>query len=125
MEIKIRHQGVDIKADAQIIKDTLWVHFNGRTFTVDAQPASRKRGKAGAGGSSNQVLAPMPGKVTKILVNKGQQIEKGQAVLVMEAMKMEYTLKSEIAGKIEQIECQAGDQVVLGKMLVKIEPAKS
>lgn len=126
MEIKIRHQGVDIKAEAQIIKDTLWVHYNGRTFAVEAKPAgSRKRGKTGAGGASDSVAAPMPGKVTKILVNKGQDIEKGQAVLVMEAMKMEYTLKSEIAGKIGVIHCQAGDQVVLGKILVKIEPVKS
>lgn len=123
MEIKVRHNGADIKAEAQLIKDTLWVHLGGRTFAVDAQPAGRKRKKAGGGASSDKVLAPMPGKVTKILVNPSQEIAKGQAVLVMEAMKMEYTLKAEIAGKIGQIECQAGDQVVLGKLLVKIEAA--
>jgi biotin carboxyl carrier protein len=130
MEIKIRHHGTDFKAEAQVIKETLWVHYNGRTFAVDAQPASRKRGRAGVGASSDKVLARMPGKVTKILVNSGQEIKKGQTVLVMEAMKMEYTLKAEVAGKIAHIECQTGDQVVLGKMLVKIEvavkaPAKS
>jgi len=125
MEIKIRHHGADLKAEAQLIKETLWVHFEGRTFTVDAQPAGRKRGKSGGGASSDKVLAPMPGKVTKILVNPAQEIAKGQAVLVMEAMKMEYTLKAEIAGKIEKIECQVGDQVVLGKLLVKIEAAKA
>jgi biotin carboxyl carrier protein len=58
-------------------------------------------------------------------VNPGQEITKGQAVLVMEALKMEYTLKAVIAGKIGQIECQVGDQVVLGKLLVKIEAAKA
>jgi biotin carboxyl carrier protein len=124
MEIKIRHQGADHKAEAQVIKDTLWVHFNGRTFAVDAQPQSRKRKKA-AGGTSDTVFAPMPGKVTKILVKPGQDLSKGQAVLVMEAMKMEYTLKSDIAGKVALIDCQTGDQVVLGKALVKIEPAKA
>jgi biotin carboxyl carrier protein len=123
MEIKIRHNGVDIKAEAQVIKDSLWVHYAGRTFAVGVRPVSRKRGKMGAGASSDKVLAPMPGKITKILVNPGQEIEKGQGVLVMEAMKMEYTLKAEIAGKIAQIECQTGEQVVLGKMLVKIELA--
>lgn len=124
MEVKIRHQGVDHKAEVQVVKDTLWVHFNGRTFAVDAQPQSRRRKKTGVGASSDTVLAPMPGKVTKILVNAGQEIIKGQAVLVMEAMKMEYTLKAELAGKIAQIDCKAGDQVVLGKALVKIEPTK-
>lgn len=125
MEIKVRHNGADLKAEAQLIKDTLWVHFNGRTFAVEAQTSGRKRNKAGGGASSDKVLAPMPGKVTKILVNAGQEISKGQAVLVMEAMKMEYTLKAEMAGKIGQIECQVGDQVVLGKLLVKIEAAKA
>ncbi|HEY8269837.1 MAG TPA: biotin/lipoyl-containing protein [Pseudobdellovibrionaceae bacterium] len=121
MEIKIRHNGTEFKAEAQVIKETLWVHHKGRTFAVEAQPSSRKRDKKGTGASSDKVLAPMPGKVTKILVGLNQQIDKGQAVLVMEAMKMEYTLKAEAAGKITQIECQSGDQVILGKMLVKIE----
>lgn len=121
MEIKIRHKGMDVKAEAQVIKGTLWMHFAGRTFSVDAQPMSRKREKKGSGISSDKVLAPMPGKVTKVLVALNQKIEKGQAVLVMEAMKMEYTLKAEVAGKIGKIECQSGDQVILGKMLVKID----
>jgi len=126
MEIKIRQAGQDHIAEAQVLKGNLWVHYNGRTFAVDAQPAGRKsRNKTGLGASSDQVLAPMPGKITKILVTPGQQIEKGQAVLVMEAMKMEYTLKAEVAGKVEKIQCQVGDQVILGKMLVKIEAVKS
>ncbi|MGZ3744343.1 MAG: acetyl-CoA carboxylase biotin carboxyl carrier protein subunit [Pseudobdellovibrionaceae bacterium] len=122
MEIKIRHNGVDVKAEAQLIKGTLWVHYNGHTFAVEAETpsGSRKRGQKGGGSSSDRILAPMPGKVTKILVNLNQDIEKGQAILVMEAMKMEYTLKAEVSGKIAQIECQTGDQVILGKMLVKI-----
>jgi biotin carboxyl carrier protein len=125
MEIKIRHQGADHKAEAQTVKNTLWVHYNGRTFAVDTQTHGRKARKGATGAGSDLILAPMPGKVTKILVKSGQEIQKGQAVLVMEAMKMEYTLKAEIAGNIAAIQCQAGDQVVLGKTLVKIEPAKS
>jgi biotin carboxyl carrier protein len=65
----------------------------------------------------------MPGKVTKILLPIDAAVTAGQAVLVMEAMKMEYTLKAEVAGTIETIDCLAGDQVVLGKTLVKIKPA--
>ncbi len=122
MEIKIRHNGIDHKATVQVVKETLWVHYKGRTFAVEARASSRKSRKAGAGVSSDKVFAPMPGKVIKIFVNLGQEIEKGQAILVMEAMKMEYTLKAELSGKIAQIECCIEDQVVLGKMLVKIEP---
>lgn len=124
MELLIRHEGVDHKAEAQMLKNTLWVHFQGRTFAVDKQIPGR-RSRKGSAVESDRVLAPMPGKITKILVVADQEVEKGQAVLVMEAMKMEYTLKAEVAGRIAIIQCQTGDQVILGKMLVKIEPTKS
>lgn len=121
MEVTVRIDGVDHKAQAQIIKGVLWVHHNGRTFTMDAGSGRKSRKKA-AGGSSDQIMAPMPGKVTKILLNQGALVEAGQAVLVMEAMKMEYTLKAEIAGTIDSVQCSVGEQVALGKALVKIKP---
>ena len=106
---------------AQLIKNTLWVHFEGRTFSLDASAGRKARKKAGGGGSSDQVMAPMPGKITKIMLKAGDKVSAGQAVLVMEAMKMEYTLKAEVAGVVESISSQVGDQVVLGKQLVKIK----
>jgi len=48
----------------------------------------------------------------------------GQVVLVMEAMKMEYTLKSEIDGKIQKIHAKVGDQVSLGQKLIEFELKK-
>lgn len=121
MEIKVKVDGKDQKVSAQLIKGTLWVHHNGRVFTQDVSMGRKSRKKAGAGGSSDQVLAPMPGKVTKVLVAPGSPIAVGQAVLVMEAMKMEYTLKADADGTIESVNCTAGEQVALGKMLVKIK----
>lgn len=106
---------------AQLIKGTLWVHFAGRTFSVDASPGRKARKKFGAGGGSDQVVAPMPGKITKLMVKVGDSLTAGQAVLVMEAMKMEYTLKADVAGTVENLSCQVGEQVVLGKQLVKIK----
>lgn len=120
MEISVRHNGTLHKAEAQVIRGTLWVHMNGRTFSMDAG-AKKSRKKAGTAGSSDQVLAPMPGKITKLLVSEGQEIQAGQAVIVMEAMKMEYTLKSEIAGVVEKVGVALGDQVTLGKLLVKLK----
>jgi acetyl/propionyl-CoA carboxylase alpha subunit len=125
VEIKVRHHGEDHIAQAEIVGDRLWIHFNGRTWDVEADGAQRKkRGKTSAV-SSDQVAAPMPGKITKILVTEDQEITKGQPVLVMEAMKMEYTLKADMAGKVFAIHCMVGDQVVLGKVLVKLEPQKN
>jgi biotin carboxyl carrier protein len=122
MEIKVRIDGKEHKAEAQSIKGVLWVHHAGRTFTVDSN-AGRKSRKGAAKGSSDQIASPMPGKVTKILLKVGDTVAAGQAVLVMEAMKMEYTLKSDIAGVIETISCSVGEQVVLGKVLVKMKPS--
>lgn len=122
MEVTVRIDGVDHKAQAQLIKGTLWVHHNGRVFTMDTGSGRKSRKKAGAGGSSDQVMAPMPGKVTKILLNAGASVQAGQAVLVMEAMKMEYTLKAEISGTIDSVNCTVGEQVALGKSLVRIKP---
>ncbi|AHZ83926.1 Pyruvate carboxylase [Bdellovibrio bacteriovorus] len=123
MEVKVRIDGVDHKAQAQLIAGTLWVHYNGRVFTQDAMTGRKSRKKGGAGGSSDQIMAPMPGKVTKLLLAPGAAVAAGQAVLVMEAMKMEYTLKAEIAGTIDSVNCTVGEQVALGKALVKIKPA--
>lgn len=123
MEVKVRIDGVDHKAQAQLMKGTLWVHVNGRTFTMDTGSGRKSRKKSGAGGSSDTIAAPMPGKVTKILLQPGAAVKAGQAVLVMEAMKMEYTLKSEIDGTIDSVNCTVGEQVVLGKNLVKIKPS--
>ncbi len=119
MEILVRVNGQDQRVQAELIRQTLWIHFQGETWTVDTNSGRRSKKKS-AGSSSDQIVAPMPGKVTKILSPKGQQVEKGQAVLVMEAMKMEYTLKAEMAGQIQDVHCTVGEQVTLGKVLVQI-----
>lgn len=121
MLVKINHQGQTFQAEAQIVAGRLWVHYQGRTFAVD-NPNNQRSRKKGAGlASSDRVQAPMPGKITKVLVTSGQKVEVGSAVLVMEAMKMEYTLKADLAGTVEKIDCQVGEQVTLGKLLVQLK----
>ncbi len=66
----------------------------------------------------------MPGKVTKIQKNIGDAVSAGDVVIVMEAMKMEYTLKAHVNGKVEVMNCKAGDQVTLGKLLAQIKEEK-
>ncbi len=106
--------------EAQMVGSHLWVHFEGRTFSVDLSEGTRGRKKAGAI-SSDQIKAPMPGKITKLFIKLGDSVVVGQPVLVMEAMKMEYTLKAECVGSVEALFCAVGEQVVLGKQLVKMK----
>lgn len=111
--------GQEMTAEAQKVAGKLWVHVEGRTFIYEPEEKSHKKGAGKV--KSGDLISPMPGKVTKILKNPGDKIQSGDVVLVMEAMKMEYTLKSEVAGTLESLNCKAGEQVTLGKLLAKIK----
>ena len=67
----------------------------------------------------------MPGKITKILKVQGEIVAAGDVILVMEAMKMEYTLKAERAGVVSGLTCSLGEQVSLGKKLAHIDEVKT
>lgn len=124
METWIEVKGRRVKVHAQMIQQTLWVHFEGRTFAVETGSKRKSKGRGGSSASNDTIKAPMPGKITRIFVKDGDSVEKGQALLVMEAMKMEYTLKAEIAGIVKLNGLQVGEQVPLGKTLVRLEPGK-
>lgn len=110
-----------MKYVAQRIQGKLWVHVDGQTIVVDPNQG-KNFGKAGAGkAQGGDIIAPMPGKITKISAKIGDHFEAGAVVLVMEAMKMEYTLKAGLSGTVESLHCGVGDQVVLGKVLVKMK----
>lgn len=113
------YKGQKLSYVSEWIQGTLWVHVNGKIFSVESQGTKRNR-KGNVGIAHNKVTAPMPGKITKVFVKEGQIVEKGQPVVVMEAMKMEYTLKSEIGGPVEKVKAVVGAQVSLGDMLVQI-----
>jgi propionyl-CoA carboxylase alpha chain len=67
------------------------------------------------------MLAPMPGTVVSIAVEKGQQVEPGQPVLVLEAMKMQHTVSSPGPGTVTQLDVRPGAQVASGEVLAVVE----
>jgi len=69
--------------------------------------------------------APMPGKVLSVLVKEGQVVERGQLLLVLEAMKMEHRIDAPWAGTIKTLNVAEGDQVANGAMLVVVEEAET
>lgn len=117
----VHAKGKNLDGYAQIINGKLWIHREGQTFCIDNTKGFRKRRSKDSKTSDSQIISPMPGKITKIFVQQDDQIHIGQPIIVMEAMKMEYTLKSEIATKIEKINVCVGDQVQLGQLLVKLK----
>ena len=67
--------------------------------------------------------APMPGKVVKVAVGEGDVVEEGQALVVLEAMKMEHTLKAPHAGTVTSVATSPGDQVTAGQTLITVSAA--
>ncbi|WP_433967151.1 biotin/lipoyl-containing protein [Tunturiibacter gelidiferens] len=65
--------------------------------------------------------APMPGRMVRVLVEVGDEVEEGQAVVVIEAMKMQNELKSPKAGRVARIAVAVGDAVGSGDVLVVVE----
>ncbi|EJW91946.1 methylmalonyl-CoA decarboxylase, gamma subunit [gut metagenome] len=83
-----------------------------------AAPAAAPETKAAGAGAP--VKAPLPGVVTKVLVAVGQQVKKGETVLVLEAMKMENNITAEADGAVTGICVAAGDSVMEGTTLLTI-----
>ena len=86
---------------------------------VAAAPAATEAAPSGAG-EGTPVKAPLPGVVTKINVSVGQQVKKGENVLVLEAMKMENNITAEADGTVSGIAVKAGDSVLEGAVLLSI-----
>lgn len=86
---------------------------------VAAAPATTEAAPSGAG-EGTPVKAPLPGVVTKINVSVGQQVKKGENVLVLEAMKMENNITAEADGTVSGIAVKAGDSVLEGAVLLTI-----
>jgi biotin carboxyl carrier protein len=68
-----------------------------------------------------QIVAPMPGKVIRVLVKQGDAVEAGQGLLVVEAMKMQNEIRSPKRGKVEKLLAKEGQAVNAGEVLVWVE----
>ncbi len=73
--------------------------------------------------ATGSLLAPMPGTVVSVAVEAGQQVEAGQVVLVLEAMKMQHRVSAPHAGTVAEIDVKPGQQVAAGEVLAVVEEA--
>ena len=83
---------------------------------------SREASRAKDAAASGRILAMMEGTLTALKVKEGEVVVSGQAIAVLEAMKMEHTLKSEVDGVVQSIAAQEGEQVKGKQLLVEIRP---
>jgi len=94
-----------------------------RFSAVVRDPRSfRSRSRAGAAGEGvKKIIAPMPGKIVRILAQQGAEVEAGQGVLVVDAMKMQNELKSPKKGILKKLNASEGTPVEAGQVLAEIE----
>ncbi|WP_441241910.1 acetyl/propionyl/methylcrotonyl-CoA carboxylase subunit alpha [Tardiphaga sp. 768_D3_N2_1] len=71
----------------------------------------------------DKIVAPLPGTVVALLAEEGASLEKGAAILTLEVMKMEQTLRAPFAGVLKRIKCKVGDIVGEGVELAEVEPS--
>ena len=121
---------VQAEVDGRLYQVKLWVpdaSAAGGTASSGAGTArrpSRPRSSgsgAGAGAPDGIIGVPMQGTIVKLLVEKGDQVEEGQGVCVLEAMKMENMISSPRAGKVTEIKVAPGDSVGPGDVIMEIE----
>lgn len=128
--MKLRAAGhgleADVDAPAQLPRVTaavragnvVWVAAGGETYRIERAVGPGARGAD----AEEDLRAPMPGKILKMLAKEGDEVEKGRPLLVLEAMKMEHEIRAPRAGKVKKLFFGLGEMVGLGDLLAELEP---
>lgn len=112
---------------AQNVRNGEWVlHANGARYDaeiVDERTRTIRALTSAAAGprGPKPVRAPMPGLVVRLLVEPGQEVQAGQGVAIVEAMKMENELKADAAGVVARVAVTAGQAVEKGTVMIEFE----
>ncbi len=131
-------EATDGEAPVTLVERTTTVEVNGKRFNVkmwvpdqpmvvatgnskETKKPTRAAASAGGASGSGEVAVPMQGTIVKVLVEVGQDVAVGQAVVVLEAMKMENQITAEKAGKVKEIKVTVGSTVGAGDVVVVIE----
>ena len=115
--------GRSFEVRVETLAEGMVLHTAGREHRVDiVDPRSWRRSRGGkidlAG--RQQVSAPMAGKIVRVLIAEGQQVESGQGLLVVEAMKMQNEIRSPKTGTVERLSAREGETVNAGEILAVI-----
>lgn len=103
--------------------DGIHITSGGEEFIAqvhDARQLRRKRSGTLEAEGRQEICAPMPGKVVRVLVTSGDAVETGQGLLVVEAMKMQNEIKTPKTGKVERVVVSEGQNVNAGEVLAVV-----
>lgn len=104
--------------------DSYYVNSLANQYHVEIRDSSHRflknRGKDGGSENESKVITPMPAKIVKILVNAGDEVKKGQAVIVVSAMKMEMEFKAGKDGIVKKVHVKEEDTVNVNEVLIEL-----
>jgi len=113
-DVKGNHKHFTVKVNGRIMKVEIRDSLDLLIQKMGMKVSGRK--------ASNDVVAPMPGLILKVLVENGQVLKEGDEVLVLEAMKMENVIKTPAAAKVKEVLVQQGNSAEKGQILILMEP---
>jgi geranyl-CoA carboxylase alpha subunit len=117
--VRFESGGVTSGARFVIADGVLWADWGGHVERFEERrPGGAGRVEAGDG----RLLAPMDGRIVAVLAAPGDAVEKGQCVVVLEAMKIEHEVRAGVSGTVRQMAVAEGDQVAARALLVELEP---
>jgi biotin carboxyl carrier protein len=121
LSLRLDNQAFEVKCERVAGEMHLWV--GSARFAVEVRDPRSLRGRVRAvdDHGPKKLTAPMPGKIVRVLVSQGDQVESGAGVLVVEAMKMQNEIKSPKKGRIQKILVGEGAAVNAGDMLAIVE----
>jgi biotin carboxyl carrier protein len=102
-----------------------YVSVGGEQFCIEEAASEGVRASdhdSSAVAEAPVAASPMPGKVVKLLVRQGDEVEKGQGLVIVEAMKMENEIKSPVKGTVEKVNFGTGELVDAAQPIVEIKP---
>jgi biotin carboxyl carrier protein len=122
VSVLIDGKAYEIKRERTATDMHLWVG-SARYEAVLRDPRSLRSRKGGAADEKGpkKLLAPMPGKIVRVLIAEKGEVEAGQGILVVEAMKMQNELKSPKKGIVQKLAVREGDNVNAGDVLAVVE----
>ena len=118
----LTRKDVVLEVNGKRFEVAAWVpETAGAVATPKSSKPRRSASNAGSSAGSGQVAVPMQGTIVKVLVEVGQEVAEGEAVVVLEAMKMENNINADKSGTVTELKVSPGDTVGAGDVVVVIE----
>jgi len=121
LSIIIAGKAYEIKRERTVTDMHLWVGSVRYAAQVRDPRSLRSRASADDGKGPRKLIAPMPGKVVRVLVKENAEVDAGQGLLVLEAMKMQNEIKSPKKGVVRKMVATEGASVSAGDVLAVVE----